>query len=534
MHRHVVAILLAAIVAGAEEPTHEGKTANEWVPLLSDKDAAVRAQAATALGFVGMGFDKAIPSLQRVAKDKDAAVREAAGAALDRILGEITWKQRRDAKERDRLVARGGGGKATEEAVLSALGWLARHQEADGRWSATDFAKHCEKSTCDGLGIAAHDYGLTGLAVLAFLGAGIVPDPAAKGSQLVDAVAGGVQWLLAHQAKDGMISAPSDSHCLYHHALGTMALCETYGMTRDQALRPNAEAAVRFLVDAKNPARAWRYQPKSGENDVSATGWCLMALKSASMAGIKVPPYAWCDVYAYLGEATDPKSLKVGYTGAQTAGVKVVSPGKNDLFAGHDTMTAIAVLGRLTVARDAKDPWVKAAAPLLAADLPAWDDSTKPMDYYYWYYGTLALFQHGRGEGADLWKRWNAALTKTLLESQKDGNAACGRGSWDPCDRWGFEGGRIYATAMNALSLEVYYRYADSLALGKRVDVDLPADPVMEAREKLARELVNQGIQSEKKRNRAEAIRVYTEASTTYPETKAGKEAASRLKSLGK
>ena len=34
------------------------------------------------------------------------------------------------------------------------------------------------------------------------------------------------------------------------------------------------------------------------------------------------------------------------------------------------------------------------------------------------------------------------------------------RGSWEPVGRWCGVGGRVYATALNALTLEVYYRYA--------------------------------------------------------------------------
>ena len=34
-------------------------------------------------------------------------------------------------------------------------------------------------------------------------------------------------------------------------------------------------------------------------------------------------------------------------------------------------------------------------------------------------------------------------------------------------DRWSSEGGRVYATAMAALTLEVYYRYPRVLALKK-------------------------------------------------------------------
>jgi hypothetical protein len=33
------------------------------------------------------------------------------------------------------------------------------------------------------------------------------------------------------------------------------------------------------------------------------------------------------------------------------------------------------------------------------------------------------------------------------------------QGSWDPDPVWGGHGGRVYATAMAALTLEVYYRY---------------------------------------------------------------------------
>jgi hypothetical protein len=49
------------------------------------------------------------------------------------------------------------------------------------------------------------------------------------------------------------------------------------------------------------------------------------------------------------------------------------------------------------------------------------------------------------------------ALTPNQKRSGTDG---CQVGSWDPSvERWGFEGGRVYATAMNALTLETPSRY---------------------------------------------------------------------------
>ena len=87
---------------------------------------------------------------------------------------------------------------------------------------------------------------------------------------------------------------------------------------------------------------------------------------------------------------------------------------------------------------------------------PKW---TEPPSTYAWYYGTLALFQHGGPE----WERWNEVMTTELLANQrKDGAAA---GSWDPVDRWATIGGRVYQTTICTLTLEVYYRYLPMYAV---------------------------------------------------------------------
>ena len=50
-------------------------------------------------------------------------------------------------------------------------------------------------------------------------------------------------------------------------------------------------------------------------------------------------------------------------------------------------------------------------------------------------------------------------MKKTLCDNQRKGGDE--DGSWDPkVDRWGFAGGRVYTTAINVLTLEIYYRYA--------------------------------------------------------------------------
>ena len=76
------------------------------------------------------------------------------------------------------------------------------------------------------------------------------------------------------------------------------------------------------------------------------------------------------------------------------------------------------------------------------------------------YYASLALFQFDGPKGQK-WSSWNEPMKKMLVENQNLKSSGCRRGSWEPVDRWSCEAGRVYATAINALTLEVYYRYAN-------------------------------------------------------------------------
>jgi len=58
-------------------------------------------------------------------------------------------------------------------AVLEGLIWLARHQNPDGSWSPKQFSACCSgEQGCKGPGEEEFKVGLTGLSLLAFLGAG--------------------------------------------------------------------------------------------------------------------------------------------------------------------------------------------------------------------------------------------------------------------------------------------------------------------------------------------------------------------------
>jgi hypothetical protein len=113
-------------------------------------------------------------------------------------------------------------------------------------------------------------------------------------------------------------------------------------------------------------------------------------------------------------------------------------------------MTAEAMFVQQLLGRTRAEPLMQQSADFVLTAPPEWKADAPT---YYWYYATLALFQHQ----GDAWRTWNDRLVSELLEHQvQDGAAA---GSWPPTDQWSRLGGRVYQTAVCTLSLEVYYRY---------------------------------------------------------------------------
>jgi hypothetical protein len=299
---------------------------------------------------------------------------------------------------------------------------------------------------------------VTSLALLAFLGAGythLSKEEFIQENWKVPCVSGDVvkralKFLMDHQDGEGCVGERRTKY-VYHHALAALALCEAYGMTGSDQLKKQSQKAVDFLVAAQNPGKGWRYSSRSGDNDTSVTGWAMMVLKSAELSGLAVPKSAREGGLAWLDEVTDEFG-RTGYTVKGTG--KVFVPGKNEAFDHHETMAAIRRVAQLSCA--GKRMGLSQASALLTRDLPDW--SPNKIDAYYWYWGSMALFLTDGPDGKH-WKLWNQALHKALLNHQRRASEGCLAGSWDPdVDRWGFEGGRVYTTAINALSLETVYR----------------------------------------------------------------------------
>lgn len=372
----------------------------------------------------------------------------------------------RNPTRRGRRAAEFGGGPETEEAVERALAFLARLQFPDGHWSLHAIpAESGLDIKAFAAGTMQGDTSATGLVLLAFLGAGYTHTE----GKYQDVVQRGLKWLTTRQQADGRLYSPAADPDpftrFYGHGLAAIVLCEAYGMTRDPALREPGEKAVDFIVRSQHAQYGgWRYEPRR-ESDTSVTGWQLMALKSAEMAGFDVPRPVLEKVSHWLDLAQTEDGARYMYN--PHAGE---TPSQIHGRVPNRAMTAEGLLMRIYLGWNRTHPPLVKGADFLRGQLP---DLGTPQyrlrDAYYWYYATQVMFQMQ----GDYWRAWNDRIRPMLLETQiREGDFA---GSWDPMqpvpDRWAEQAGRLYVTAVHALILEVYYRH---LPLYKTLEADQP------------------------------------------------------------
>ena len=335
--------------------------------------------------------------------------------------------------------------------------WLVRHQSPDGSWKADRFEEACADGGCSGPGFEGYDVGVTSLAVLAFAGTG---NTAWHGRHR-QTVRRAMKWLLSQQAKDGAIGRTKSEGWMYNHAIATMALCELRAMGGTQAfsLRPFTESAVAFCLRSQNPGNGWRYEARSGDNDTSITGWMVLALKAARVAGMQVPDESFRSARNFIDRAT----AMTGATGYRAPdGASAFLQTQSGKYDPVPTMTAVGVLCRRLTGQGRSEKAVKDGVEILLADLPT--TAARKVNHYYWYYGTYALFQASHGPNDRRWREWNRSVQEALVSTQvgeSGGGESDGAesGSWAPNGEWGIAGGRVYATAINLLTLEASFRY---------------------------------------------------------------------------
>lgn len=322
------------------------------------------------------------------------------------------------------LMAIYGGTPITQEAVESGLAWLAKQQAKDGSWSL--------RGPYNDGGTQENKPAATAMALLAFLGDGNTH----VAGPYKDNVASGIKWLVAQQDRDGFFAKKAQDHQqAYAQAQASLAVCELFAMTKDSWLRDKAQLAVDCAEQWQAEEGGWRYQPRF-DSDTSITGWFVMALQSASSAGLKVNQAVLYRVPEFLDSVQD-------YDGAAYAYQPRRAP--------SEAMTAEGLLCRQYLGWPHSHPALARGVEAISTDFNF--DINQP-DFYYWYYATQVLHHYGGKE----WEAWNVRMREQLPGMQiKRGRDA---GSWPPqSDNWGGTGGRLYTTCFAIYCLEVYYRH---------------------------------------------------------------------------
>jgi Prenyltransferase and squalene oxidase repeat len=326
---------------------------------------------------------------------------------------------------RGQLAKSGGGSAESEEAVERGLKWLLAHQHEDGGWRFSFDGAPCE-NLCRNPGTEKSTTGATAIALLPFYGAGYTH----REGPYAEQVNRGLYYLCGR-----MLVTPQGGDLqegtMYAQGLSTIVLCEAYAMSKDEKLRPIAQNAVNYIVYAQDKqAGGWRYFPGQA-GDTTVTGWQLMALKSAQMAGLEVPSRAFLLADKFLDSVETEKGAAYGY----------LRPGEGP------ATNSVGLLCRMYLG------WKRERRALMVGVTNLEKLGPSGNNLYFDYYATQVLFHYG-GSG---WDGWNKKLREYLISTQsKEGHE---NGSWYFVDSHGDKGGRLYNTAMAILTLEVYYRY---------------------------------------------------------------------------
>lgn len=354
------------------------------------------------------------------------------GVTVDDPIANITLRTAisgRGDSDRERLLQELGGTPGTQDAVREGLEWLKRNQQRDGLWQLT--GPYADGTNLENRSAA------TALALLCFLGAGHTH----QSGEYQDVVRKGLLALLERQQFDGDFyridgtQIEIANHHLYTHAQGMIVVCEALAMTGDESLVEPATKAVQFAEKYQTPEGGWRYT-LGVDADLSVTGWFVLGLQSAKMAGIPVQEKTWEGIDRFLYRVEHEDHIRFVYK-------------RND--EPTLAMTAEGVLCRQYLGWKRDEPQLNDAVAYLGANPINFDAK----DYYYWYYASQVM----RNMEGDAWKQWNEVMREEIPKNQvRDGRE---RGSWEPFgDRYSMSGGgRMYSTCLMILTLEVYYRH---------------------------------------------------------------------------
>lgn len=381
---------------------------------------------------------------------------------------------------------RGGasyGDAATEAAVMKALRWLKATQSPDGSWGTKP-----EFGLKKGMDKAAG----AGFAILTYLAHGETPASKEFGPTVQKALDYLINSVYVVKDKNGKLAKDPNGNTPYIRMsgaggneygflIGTYALCEAYGMTKNPNAREAAEKTLGRIISGQTATGGWNYkmarvQKEGGPDDISFGGWAMQAIKAGKMAGIHLPGMEECIKKAVNCLKKRNYSEKAGFVYRATTNHKGGTGG----LAGVGCL-AMQLLGY------AKEKEVANALNVMRDWQPSLDKvysyaPGKPENaQYYCYYAAQCKYQAGMCKDATpanftLWKKWNAEMkalyTKAVITvTDKSGQPITVKdpagkdrpiGRWENKDNFNYD---VMGTCLAALQLMVYYRYLPTTSL---------------------------------------------------------------------
>jgi hypothetical protein len=295
-----------------------------------------------------------------------------------------------------------------DTAITQGLTWLRTQVKTDG-------------SLAEG----NHRVALTSLGLMAHLAAGITPKHREHGPFLTK----GLEWVLQQQDPTGYFGK-NDNSRMYGHGITTLLLSQALGMTSDPALeerlRQAVDKAILVTVAAAKVNKpeghrgGWRYQPNSGDSDLSLSGWQFLGLHAAQNIGISVDPQVISAATGYVQSCITKEGL-VSYT-----------PKSGEAPA----LRGLALVCLVATGAD-EDPRLSKVVQRIQSDPITWGC---PHFFYRAYYDSVGLSR----KNPEAWLTYRGILENALLPRQQ------ADGSWPNS-----EAGPIYTTSMAVLALAV-------------------------------------------------------------------------------
>ena len=334
--------------------------------------------------------------------------------------------------------ARAAGPQAVDkvdQAISRAVAYLVSIQEKDGSIQDPQKGKHNETV-------------MTSLAIMAMAAVGHqTTDDTREGAAMKKALA----YVLGpdRQKEDGYFGQKDGSR-MYGHGIITLMLCEMLGMgvdsQQDVLLRDRAKKGIQLILKSqqvrKDPRHqgGWRYNPDSGDADLSVTVWQLMSLRAAKNAGLDVPKEAIDEAVGYVKRCYSSKKSKDGKNENPKSACGY-EPGRSPEYA----MGAAGLLS-MQVCGDYECQEVQGSAEWLK-------ERELKYDSEWFFYGTYYYAQGMYQRGGEYALHARKAVEEALLPRQEKDGAWIGRHGQEN------GAGKVYSTSLGVLSLAVKHHY---------------------------------------------------------------------------